>query len=203
MKTWKQLAVAVAAAGVMAAGLARSDDKPKAESKEKAKGEQAGLLNQKMNSLAGKPVDLSQYQGKVVLVVNVASQCGYTPQYADLQQLHEKYKDQGLAVLGFPCNQFGKQEPGDSKEIAEFCKQNYGVTFDMFAKIEVKGEKAAALYKQLTSKEITPKDAGEVKWNFEKFLVSRDGKVAARFRSKIKPTSEEVTKTIEAELAKK
>ena len=225
MKTWKQLAAAVVAASVMAAGLARSEDKPKVEpkiniggkekggslrkklaeskAKEKAKGEKAGLLDHKMNSLAGKPVDLSQYQGKVVLVVNVASKCGLTPQYEGLQQLHEKYKDKGLAVLGFPCNQFGKQEPGDAKQISEFCKQNYGVTFDMFEKIEVNGEKATALYKQLTSKEVTAKDPGDVKWNFEKFLIGRDGKVVTRFRSKIEPTSEEMVKAIEAELAKK
>lgn len=223
MKTWKQLLVVVVAASVMAAGLARAEDKPAIKlggrglkgrasektdadaknTKEKAKAEEAGLLSHKMNSLAGKPVDLSQYQGKVVLIVNVASKCGYTPQYEGLQQLSTKYKDKGLVVLGFPCNQFGKQEPGTAQEIADFCKQSYGVTFDMFEKIDVNGKNAAPLYKQLTSKAVSPKDPGDVKWNFEKFLIGRDGKVAGRFRSKTEPMSDELVKAIDAELAKK
>jgi glutathione peroxidase len=228
MKTWKQLLVAVVAASVMAAGVARAADKPKIQfgqgskeraadkaaaaaknkSKDKAKGEEVSLLSHKMKSLDGKPVDLSQYEGKVVLIVNVASKCGYTKQYAGLEQLHEKYKDKGLVVLGFPCNQFGGQEPGSPEEIAEFCKQNFGVKFDLFEKVTVnddpkKGEKAIPLYKQLTSKEVTPKDPGKVEWNFEKFLIGRDGKVAARFRSKVEPNSDEFVKAVEAELAKK
>ncbi len=165
------------------------------------KGEAGSVLDHKMKSLSGEGVDLSKYDGKVVLIVNVASQCGFTPHYKGLQALHEKYKDQGLAVLGFPCNQFGKQEPGTSEEIASFCTENYGVTFDMFEKIEVKGAEAAPLFKTLTSKEAVGDDAGPVKWNFEKFLVGRDGKVVKRYRSSARPES--LQEVIEAELAKK
>ncbi|MCA9071496.1 MAG: glutathione peroxidase, partial [Planctomycetaceae bacterium] len=124
------------------------------------------ILDQKMKSLAGKPVELSQYKGKVLLIVNTASRCGATPQYEDLQTLHEKYSKEGLVVLGFPCNQFGKQEPGDSDQISTFCKKNYGVTFPMFEKVEVNGEGACDLYKFLTSKKAYPQDSGKVKWNF-------------------------------------
>jgi glutathione peroxidase len=148
-------------------------------------------------------VDLSQYKGKVLLVVNTASECGYTPQYAGLQALHDKYGKQGLAVLGFPCNQFGGQEPGTAAEIAKFCKANYGVTFGMFEKIDVNGKNQAPLYKYLTSQEASSKDPGPVKWNFEKFLIGRDGKVVARYRSKVEPDSGELTGAIQAELAKK
>ncbi|QDU79375.1 Hydroperoxy fatty acid reductase gpx1 [Polystyrenella longa] len=161
--------------------------------------EESPIFEQKMTSLDGKEVDLSQYKGKVLLIVNVASQCGATPQYEPLQGLHEKYADKGLAVLGFPCNQFGKQEPGDESEIAQFCEKNYGVTFDMFSKIEVNGEEQAPLYEYLTT---SAADEGKVKWNFEKFLISKDGKVVERFRTKTQPDSEEVVTAIEAELAK-
>jgi glutathione peroxidase len=159
------------------------------------------IYGQEMKSLSGKPVDLAKYKGKVLLIVNVASQCGYTPQYEGLQELHKKYGDQGLAVLGFPCNQFGKQEPGTSAEIATFCKDNYGVSFDMFEKIEVNGKNQAPIYKHLT--EASPKDAGPVKWNFEKFLVSRDGEIVSRFRSGVDPGSDELEGAIKTELAKK
>ncbi|MEX2286764.1 MAG: glutathione peroxidase [Planctomycetaceae bacterium] len=155
-----------------------------------------------MKSLSGKTVDLSKYSGKVVLIVNTASQCGLTPQYEGLQKLHEKYNDKGLAVLGFPCNQFGGQEPGTEEEISEFCTQNYGVKFDMFAKIEVKGEKRDPLYKYLTEQQTEPKSSGDITWNFEKFLIGRDGKVAARFIPKTKPESEQLVASIEKELAK-
>ena len=158
------------------------------------------LLQHKVKSLTGKEVDLSKYDGKVLLVVNVASKCGATPQYEQLQGLHEKYKDQGLAVLGFPCNQFGKQEPGSADEIGEFCKKNYGVSFDMFQKVDVNGPEATELYKELTS---TPKMEGKIKWNFEKFLIGRDGKVVARFATGVQPDAPEVIKAVEAELAKK
>ncbi|MBX3439843.1 MAG: glutathione peroxidase [Planctomycetaceae bacterium] len=153
-----------------------------------------------MNSLDGAPVDLSKYQGKVLLVVNTASQCGATPQYADLQKLHEKYKDQGLVVLGFPCNQFGAQEPGTASEIAQFCEANYGVTFDMFAKIDVNGDAAAPLFKHLTSKDNGLDDVGPVKWNFEKFLISKEGEPIARFRTRVAPNAPEVTEAIETAL---
>jgi glutathione peroxidase len=145
-------------------------------------------------------VDLSQYQGKVVLIVNVASECGFTPQYKGLQALHAKYKDEGLAILGFPCNQFGAQEPGTSEEIASFCEENYGVDFDMFEKIDVNGKAAAPLYQYLTSAEAVGADAGPVKWNFEKFLIGRDGKVVKRYRSFTTP--EALDDPVKAELAK-
>jgi glutathione peroxidase len=153
-----------------------------------------------MESLDGKEIDLSKYQGKVVLIVNVASKCGLTPQYEQLQKLHEKYADQGLAILGFPCNQFLGQEPGSSEEIAEFCKKNYGVAFDMFAKIDVKGDKAADLYKLLTSLDTKPTGAGDISWNFEKFVLDKDGFVVGRFGPRTKPDAPEVVELIEKQL---
>lgn len=161
------------------------------------------VLNFKMKSLKGKEVDLSKYKGKVVLIVNTASQCGLTPQYEGLEALHEKYADQGLAILGFPANEFGQQEPGSNEEIAEFCKDNYGVKFDMFSKVVVKGEGQCPLYHFLTSKETDPHFGGDITWNFEKFLVDRDGKIVARFAPKIEPESDEVTSKVEQELKKK
>jgi glutathione peroxidase len=160
------------------------------------------VLNFKMNSLAGQPVELSKYQGKVLLVVNVASECGLTPQYEGLQALHRKYSGQGLAVLGFPANEFGAQEPGTNSAIAQFCKSNYGVEFDMFAKVVVDGAGQCGLYKYLTSKETSPYP-GPITWNFEKFLIGRDGKIVARFEPNTEPTDEAVLKAIETELAKK
>ncbi|HVF11221.1 MAG TPA: glutathione peroxidase [Abditibacteriaceae bacterium] len=156
-----------------------------------------------MKNLAGKEVDLTKYKGQVVLMVNTASRCGLTPQYKGLQELHKKYAEQGLSILGFPANDFGQQEPGSNEEIGEFCRKNYGVEFDMFSKIAVKGPEQHALYKYLTSEETNPNFAGEVAWNFEKFLINRDGQIIARFRSKVAPDSEEMTTAIEAELAKK
>ncbi len=165
--------------------------------------DKAPALAFKMESLDGKPVELKKYAGKVVLVVNVASQCGLTPQYTDLQDLYSKYKDQGLVVLGFPCNQFGGQEPGTSKEISEFCTTKYGVTFDMFNKVDVNGDKACDLYKYLTSQDTKPQGAGKISWNFEKFLIGRDGKVIARFNPRTAPESKEVVEAIEKALAAK
>ena len=154
-------------------------------------------LNFKMNSLDGKPVDLSKYQGRVVLMVNVASECGFTPQYAGLEDLHKKYAAKGLSILGFPANDFGAQEPGSDKEIAQFCKQNYGVEFDMFSKIVVKGTGQAPLYKYLTTH---PKFRGDVAWNFEKFLIGRNGEVLGRFKSEVEPLSKEMLGAIETAL---
>lgn len=160
----------------------------------------ASPLDHTMNDLSGKPVDLSQYKGKVVLFVNVASQCGYTKQYKPLQELSDKYKDKGLVVIGVPANDFGAQEPGTDAEIQGFCQKNYGVKFQVLSKVEtVLGDKKVPLYKDLTSSE---KGAGEVKWNFTKFLVDKSGNVAARFEPKVDPMSEELTKAVEAELAK-
>jgi glutathione peroxidase len=159
------------------------------------------VLQFTMASLDGKPVDLQTYRGKVVLIVNVASKCGYTPQYAGLEKLNESYADKGLAILGFPANDFGQQEPGTDSEIAEFCRKNYGVRFDMSSKIAVTGDNKAPLYRYLTSKDSNPTFGGEVKWNFEKFLVGRDGTIVGRFSSKVDPASAELTKAIEAALA--
>ncbi|MFM8891531.1 MAG: glutathione peroxidase, partial [Planctomycetia bacterium] len=147
----------------------------------------------------GTPVDLGSYKGKVVLIVNVASRCGYTPQYAGLQKLYETYKDKGLVVLGFPANEFGAQEPGTDPQISEFCSSKYGVTFDMFSKIVVKGADKAPLYKALTEGS-TP--AGEVAWNFEKFLVGRDGAIVGRFKSGVAPDDAKLTAAIEAAIGK-
>lgn len=156
----------------------------------------------KMKALDGKDIELSKYKGKVVLFVNVASQCGYTPQYKGLQALHAKYGKDGLSVVGVPCNQFGSQEPGSADEIQSFCKANYGVEFDMLAKVDVNGADQCELFKWLTAKETAGEHAGKVKWNFEKFLVGRDGKLVSRFRSGVSPESPELTKAIESALAK-
>jgi glutathione peroxidase len=179
---------------VILAMLTSAQTKPAGGSKVPA------ALNFTMNSISGKPVDLSKYQGHVVLMVNVASECGYTPQYAGLEELHKKYATKGLSVLGFPANDFGAQEPGTNGEIAQFCKQNYGVEFDMFSKIVVKGSGQAPLYKYLTSH---PKFRGEVDWNFEKFLIGKNGEVIARFKSDVEPDSREMVGAIESALAAK
>lgn len=172
-----------------------------AEEKASDKSDGASALNESMKTLDGKTVDLSKYKGKVVLIVNTASKCGLTPQYTQLQAVYEKYKDQGLVVLGFPCNQFRQQEPGSAKEISEFCTKNYGVTFDMFDKVEVNGDGACPLYKQLTALDLQPKGKGDIDWNFEKFVLDRSGKPVARFAPKTKPDDEAVVATIEKLLA--
>ncbi|HCS52540.1 glutathione peroxidase [Rubinisphaera sp.] len=153
-------------------------------------------------SIEGKDVDLSKYDGKVVLIVNVASRCGATPQYETLQQLNETYSDKGLVILGFPCNQFGGQEPGSETQIQEFCSANYGVTFDMFSKIDVNGKEASPVYQFLTSKQTNPEFAGPIRWNFEKFLVNKEGNVVERFATGVQPDSPKVIAAIERELAK-
>ncbi len=158
------------------------------------------VYDYKLTSLAGKEVDMEKYKGKVMLIVNVASKCGLTPQYEQLQALHEKYSEDGLAVVGFPCNQFGSQEPGTSAQISEFCTENYGVEFDMFSKVEVNGDGATDLYKYLTSLDLKPAGKGDISWNFEKFLVDRNGKVIARFSPRTKPNDKEVISAIEAQL---
>lgn len=152
----------------------------------------------KLQTIIGEPRNLADFDGKVVLLVNVASACGYTPQYAGLQALHEKYASRGLVVAGIPSNDFGAQEPGSDAEIKTFCSTKYAVTFPMFSKITVKGASKDSLYEWLTS-ESTP--AGEVSWNFEKFLVGRDGKIAGRFKSAVEPQSAELIAAIEAALA--
>src|SRR3954466_7019972 len=153
-----------------------------------------------IHSLDGSPVDLHDYQDKAVLLVNVASKCGLTPQYTGLEKIHEQYKDRGFSVLGIPCNQFGEQEPGSAEEIKTFCSTNYGVTFPMTEKIEVNGEGRHPLYQQLTAKEDAEGKAGDIQWNFEKFLISPDGDIVARYRPMTGPEADEVVQGIEATL---
>jgi glutathione peroxidase len=150
-----------------------------------------------LKSIEGKPVPLLQYQGKVVLLVNVASKCGYTPQYAGLQSLYEKYRDRGFVVVGVPANNFGGQEPGTNEEIKTFCTRTYNVTFPMMSKVSVKGEDKTPLYGFLTDTA-----GGEIKWNFTKFLAGKDGKVISRFESKVKPESQELAAAIEEALSR-
>jgi len=151
--------------------------------------------------LDGKPAHLSDYAGKVVLAVNVASKCGFTPQYAGLQALHDRYSERGFTVLGFPCNQFFNQEPGSAEQIEQFCSVNYGVSFPLFAKLDVKGGKQYTLYAILSESADDAGKNGNVAWNFEKFLVGRDGRVLRRFRSKTVPEDPKVIEAIESALA--
>ena len=161
----------------------------------------AGLRDIPVKDIDGKDTSLKPYAGKVMLIVNVASKCGYTPQYKGLEAIYEKYKDKGLVVLGFPCNQFGGQEPGTNEEIKQFCSLKYNVTFPMFDKIEVNGPNRHPLYVALAGKD-SP-FPGDIKWNFNKFLIGRDGKIIKRFDSRSTPESPEVTQAIEAALAEK
>jgi glutathione peroxidase len=155
-----------------------------------------------LNALDGKPLPLANFKGKVMLVVNVASQCGYTYQYEALQALYQKYKDQGLVIAGFPANNFGEQEPGTNEEIGAFCRSKFGVTFPMFSKISVKGGDQAPLYRFLTDPKANPKTGGEIQWNFTKFLVDRNGKVIQRFEPAVEPLSPEVESAVTAALKK-
>jgi glutathione peroxidase len=156
-----------------------------------------------LDAINGTPTSLANYKGRVMLIVNVASQCGYTYQYEGLQALYGKYKDRGLVVAGFPANNFGEQEPGSNAEIGAFCKSKFGVTFPMFGKISVAGKDKAPLYRFLTDKTANPKTGGEIPWNFTKYLVDRNGKVLARFDAPVEPGSKELTNAIEAALAAK
>ena len=168
----------------------------------------ASSTGEKMNSIYDfslrdidhKEINLSQYRGKVVLVVNVASRCGYTPQYEGLQKVYMKYRDRGFVILGFPANNFMAQEPGTDEEIKTFCSAKYNVTFPIFSKISVKGDDIHPLYKYLTSKETDPEFGGDIKWNFSKFLVDKSGKIIARFEPKVTPESDPVIQAIEKAL---
>jgi glutathione peroxidase len=159
----------------------------------------SGLYSFTLNSIDGKPAPLADYKGKVVLIVNVASQCGYTPQYSALESIYEKYKGQGFVILGFPANNFGAQEPGTNEEIKTFCSRKYNVTFPMYAKISVKGADQAPLYSYLT-KETGAGISGDIKWNFTKFLIDRNGNVVQRFEPAVTPDSSDVTSAIEKQL---
>ncbi|MDR3774267.1 MAG: glutathione peroxidase [Terracidiphilus sp.] len=155
-----------------------------------------------MKSIDGQQVSLGSYSGKVVLLVNVASKCGFTPQYAGLEALYEKYKDRGLVIVGIPANNFAQQEPGTNEEIKKFCSNKYNVTFPMMAKVSVLGDDKAPLYTFLTDKATNPQFAGDVKWNFTKFLFDRSGKPVARFEPAVTPDSPEVAAAIDAALGK-
>ena len=159
------------------------------------------LYDIKLKDIDGKDTTLAAYKGKAVLIVNVASKCGYTKQYAGLEATYLKYKDKGFVVLGFPCNQFGGQEPGSNEEIKQFCSSKFNVTFPLFDKIDVNGAQRHPLYVALAGKD-SP-FPGDIKWNFNKFLVSKDGKILNRFDSKVTPESEELTKAVESALAAK
>lgn len=154
-----------------------------------------------MDDIDGQPVKLDKYRGQVVLIVNVASKCGLTPQYEGLEKLYDTYKESGLVILGFPANNFLRQEPGTDAEIKEFCSLTYGVSFPMFSKISVKGDDQHPLYTWLTSKQYNPDFAGDIGWNFAKFLVGRDGKVIARFSPRTKPEDEELVAAVKQALA--
>ncbi len=167
------------------------------------KPETPAALNFTMKNIKGEEVDLAKYKGKVLLLVNVASECGLTPQYQGLETLNKNYSEKGLAVLGFPCNQFGGQEPGTETEILKFCRDKYDVKFDMFAKVDVNGEKQAPLFKFLNSQDVQPKGAGNVSWNFEKFVIDRDGKLIARFSPRTAPDDPALLKVIDTALAEK
>lgn len=192
------LALAIA----MGVGVQAEEAKPAtAKTEETAKVETP--LDFTVKDIDGKDIDLSQYKGKVVLIVNVASKCGLTPQYEALQALNEKYKDQGLAILGFPANNFNGQEPGSNEEIKLFCTQKYDVDFDMFSKISVKGDDIHPLFQYLTSPETNKDYAGEIAWNFNKFLIGRDGKIIGRFEPKKAPSDPEVVAAVEKALGEK
>lgn len=145
-------------------------------------------------------IKLSDYNGKVLMIVNVASECGYTKQYASLQKIYEKYNPKGFEILAFPCNDFGGQEPGTNEQIQNFCSSKFGVTFKLFDKIKVLGDERSPLYDRLINNNVT--ENGDVKWNFEKFIISKDGKIVARFRTKVEPASDEVISVIETQLEK-
>jgi glutathione peroxidase len=166
----------------------------------------ASVLDFHVKDIDGKEVDLAKYHGKVLLIVNTASQCGLTPQYKDLEAIYEKYKDQGFEILAFPANEFGDQEPGDNSQIKEFCTTKYKVSFPLFSKIIVddrKGEKVHPLYQFLISDSTNPKFAGKLEWNFTKFLVNRKGEIIQRFGHREVPSSEKVTGAVEKALAEK
>jgi glutathione peroxidase len=153
-----------------------------------------------LNTLTGEPTSLDELRGKALLIVNVASKCGLTPQYSGLEKLHERYADRGFTVVGFPCNQFGNQEPGSAEEIGTFCSATYGVTFPMMEKVDVNGADRHPVYQQLTETADANGDAGDVQWNFEKFVVGPTGTVLARFRPTTTPEDEDLVKAIEAAL---
>ena len=165
------------------------------QQKEKSPMQPGNIYGFTMKTIDGREKPLSDYQGKVLLIVNVASRCGYTPQYKDLEEVYRKYRSQGFRILAFPANNFGGQEPGSDEEINEFCSTNYDVTFDLFSKISVKGDDQHPLYRYITNESPFP---GEVKWNFQKYLADRKGNIVAMFPSRVKPSDKQVVEKIEA-----
>jgi glutathione peroxidase len=201
MKNYKSLLAGIVAMAMVSGYVSPNGINRIAMADEK-KTEVPKSLSFKMNTLEGESVDLGKYAGKVVVFVNVASKCGYTKQYAGLEKLYKSHKDKGLVIVGVPCNQFGAQEAGTNKEIRTFCTSNYDVTFDMLDKVDVKSGTACDLYKYLTAQETTPLGKGDVKWNFEKFVLDRKGNVVGRFGSSVAPESKEFVSLIESALAK-
>lgn len=188
----RTLAASMAVLSLFTAAHLRGDDKV------------TSPLQHAVTGIDGKELDLSQFKDKVVLIVNVASECGYTPQYEGLQSLYRKYEKDGLVVLGVPSNDFGRQEPGTEAQILKFCKSNYDVSFPMTAKMTLTGDKTNGLFKSLVAEDPNPKTKGKpVGWNFEKFLVGRDGKVIARFTSGVEPTSDELVGAVKKALEAK
>ena len=181
-------------------GLSLFANKNIAQNKNEVNIKDANIYNYTVKNIDKKDVKLSDYKGKVLLIVNVASKCGFTPQYKGLEKIYLKYKSKGFEILAFPCNDFGKQEPGTNEEIKKFCSANYNVTFPLFNKIKVKGNDKEQLYKILTENSVTGKSG--IKWNFEKFLIDRNGNVTKRFRSLAKPDGKKITSAIEVELKK-
>ncbi|MCH8325531.1 MAG: glutathione peroxidase [Bacteroidetes bacterium] len=181
-------------------GLSLFANKNIAQNKNEVNLKDANIYNYTVKNIDKKDVKLSDYKGKVLLIVNVASKCGFTPQYKGLEKIYGKYKSKGFEILAFPCNDFGKQEPGTNEEIKKFCSANYNVTFPLFNKIKVKGNDKEQLYKILTENSVTGKSG--IKWNFEKFLIDRNGNVTKRFRSLAKPDGKKITSAIEVELKK-
>lgn len=195
------LALAAVIAGVAAVGNAIADDKPATTAP--AATDKPAALNFTVKDIDGKDVDLSTYKGKVVMILNVASLCGNTPQYTALEALYKKYSDKGFVIIGFPANNFGSQEPGTNAEIKEFCtadSSQYHITFPLMSKVSVKGKDIAPLFKYLTDLDSQPVKKGEIAWNFEKFLISRDGKLVNRFANRMQPDNPMITSAIEREL---
>lgn len=191
MQVMKQLIILLIASTILFAQEKSIDDK----------NEKQTIYNFLVYDIDSNEVSLSKYYGDVLLIINVASECGNTPQYEGLQNIYEKYHDKGFEILAFPCNDFGGQEPGSNKEIKYFCSTTYDVTFNLFDKVKILGEDKNELYEYLITEVET--DKGDVKWNFEKFLISRDGEIIKRFRSNVKPENKEITSAIENELSKK
>ena len=183
---------------VLAIALFLFLSKTDAENKNRGNGMGKNIKQVTVKDIDGKSVNIADYKGKVLLIVNVASYCGFTKQYSGLEQIYKQYKDKGFEILAFPCNQFGEQEPGTNEEIKNFCSSKFDVSFKLFDKIDVNGNNKSPLYSILTDNEVTGK--ADIKWNFEKFLIDKDGNIVARYASKVEPTSKDLISAIEREL---